>query len=226
MTCQDFPKPITFFSQKMKFFIKHFFSKCDQIRRKLWIWSHLLKKSLMGNFIFWVVFMKSAGINLGFTRSIKGWIWNILFLFFVFKTKWSQLFSVIVKLNSFWKFSVDDIELYVRPKDSRWIFFSEVSNSKLETLVLFVLKAIAILWWCCCWWWCGDPSLIKSFAISFILVNALGMEFNSKHKPEIHKKIRLMLKIIFRNRLFYRILAGWTIIFATCFAGLLRVSIS
>ena len=29
-------------AQKMKFFIKDFFSKCDQIRRKLWIWSHLL----------------------------------------------------------------------------------------------------------------------------------------------------------------------------------------
>ena len=27
-------------------------SKCDQIRRKLHIWSHLLKKSLMENFIF------------------------------------------------------------------------------------------------------------------------------------------------------------------------------
>ena len=32
--------------------IKDFFSKCDQIRRKLQIWSHLLKKSLMKNFIF------------------------------------------------------------------------------------------------------------------------------------------------------------------------------
>ena len=32
--------------------IKDFFSKCDQIRRYLWIWSHLLKKSLMENFIF------------------------------------------------------------------------------------------------------------------------------------------------------------------------------
>ena len=36
----------------MKFSIKDFFSKCDLIRRKLWIWSHLLKKSLMENFIF------------------------------------------------------------------------------------------------------------------------------------------------------------------------------
>ena len=33
-------------AQKMKFSIKDFFSIFDQIRRKLWIWSHLLKKSL------------------------------------------------------------------------------------------------------------------------------------------------------------------------------------
>ena len=36
----------------MKFFIKDFFSKYDQIRRKPRIWSYLLKKSLMENFIF------------------------------------------------------------------------------------------------------------------------------------------------------------------------------
>ena len=30
----------------MKFYIKDFFSECDQIRMKLQIWSHLLKKSL------------------------------------------------------------------------------------------------------------------------------------------------------------------------------------
>ena len=36
----------------MKFSIKDFSSKCDQIRRKLRIWSHLLEISLMENFIF------------------------------------------------------------------------------------------------------------------------------------------------------------------------------
>ena len=41
--------------QEMKFSIKDLFSKCDQIRRKLQIWSHLLKKSLMENFIFCAV---------------------------------------------------------------------------------------------------------------------------------------------------------------------------
>ena len=42
-------------TQKMKFPIKDFFSKCDQIRRKLQIWWHLLRKSLMENFVFWAV---------------------------------------------------------------------------------------------------------------------------------------------------------------------------
>ena len=42
-------------TQKMKFSIKDFFSKCDQIRRKLRIWSSLLKKSLMESVIFCAV---------------------------------------------------------------------------------------------------------------------------------------------------------------------------
>ena len=47
-------------AQKMNFSIKDSFSKCDQIRLR--IWSHLLKESLMENFIFCavgiIVFMK------------------------------------------------------------------------------------------------------------------------------------------------------------------------
>ena len=39
----------------MKFSIKDFFSKCDKIRSFLRIWSHLLKTSLMENFIFCAV---------------------------------------------------------------------------------------------------------------------------------------------------------------------------
>ena len=44
----------------MKFAIKDFFSKSDQIRRKMRIWSHLLTKSLMENFIFCAV---NANLN-------------------------------------------------------------------------------------------------------------------------------------------------------------------
>ena len=43
---------VIYTAQKMKFSITDFFSNCDQIRRKLRIWSHLLKKSLMESFIF------------------------------------------------------------------------------------------------------------------------------------------------------------------------------
>ena len=35
--------------------MKDLFSKCDQIRWKLQIWSHLLKKSLMENFMFYAM---------------------------------------------------------------------------------------------------------------------------------------------------------------------------
>ena len=46
---------IAYTAQKMKFSIKDFFSICDQIRSFLRIWSHLLKNSLMENFVFCAV---------------------------------------------------------------------------------------------------------------------------------------------------------------------------
>ena len=42
-------------AQKIEYSIEDFFSKCDQIRRKQPVWSHLLEKSSMENFIFYVV---------------------------------------------------------------------------------------------------------------------------------------------------------------------------
>ena len=39
-------------AQKMKFSVKDFFSKCDQIRMKRRIWLNLLKKFLIENFFF------------------------------------------------------------------------------------------------------------------------------------------------------------------------------
>ena len=46
----------SFTAQKLKFSVKDFFSKFDQICRKLQIWSHLLRKSSMKSFIFSAVF--------------------------------------------------------------------------------------------------------------------------------------------------------------------------
>ena len=47
-------------AQKMKFSIKDFFSKYDQIHSFLRIWSHLLKKSLIESFIFCSVLIHSV----------------------------------------------------------------------------------------------------------------------------------------------------------------------
>ena len=51
----NFAKSCGSIAQKMKFFTKNFFSKCEQIRRKVRIWSHSLKKFLTENFIFCAV---------------------------------------------------------------------------------------------------------------------------------------------------------------------------
>ena len=52
-----------YIAQKMKFSIKDFFSKCDQILSFLRIWSHLLNKFLMENFILCAVVIKYGGTN-------------------------------------------------------------------------------------------------------------------------------------------------------------------
>ena len=46
--------------------MKDFFSKCDQIRGFLRIWSHLLKKSLMENFNFRAVESMTTSSDLTF----------------------------------------------------------------------------------------------------------------------------------------------------------------
>ena len=62
----------------MKFSIKDFFSKCDQIHRKLRIWSHLLKKSFMENFIFCAVYQDGQRYHmLSVLGSPKGLRLNI-----------------------------------------------------------------------------------------------------------------------------------------------------
>ena len=69
-------------AQIMKSSIRNFFSKYDQIRRKLRIWSHLLKKSLMKIFIFCAVIYstllritdQTKNLNLEITADQPLWI--------------------------------------------------------------------------------------------------------------------------------------------------------
>ena len=74
---------------------KDFFSKCDQIHRNLRIWLHLLKKSLMENFIFCAVTLWSA-------RCYKAMIKKLSFekiLFKISTTPFKQKASI--NLNSY-----------------------------------------------------------------------------------------------------------------------------
>ena len=67
----------------MKLSIKDFFSKCEQIRRKLRFWSHLLKKFLKENFTFCVVIQSKICrfFIMSFIHSLLEWwtvfIWNV-----------------------------------------------------------------------------------------------------------------------------------------------------
>ena len=63
-------------AQKMKFSITDFFSKCDQVRGKLRIWSHLLKKSVMKNFIFCAVKDNISRINFTVFLNITQYTFN------------------------------------------------------------------------------------------------------------------------------------------------------
>ena len=77
----------------MKFSIKDFFSKCDQISRKLRIWSYLLKKSLTENFIFCAV--KTSVFLFFVLLSLVKWDYgtrkNLNFLLSVFNLAISSL---------------------------------------------------------------------------------------------------------------------------------------
>ena len=63
--------------QKIKFPIKDFFSKCDQILKKLFFCPHLLKKSLMENFIFCAV--QDSKYTSGFRVSLHVVFWPNIF---------------------------------------------------------------------------------------------------------------------------------------------------
>ena len=109
--------------------MKDFFSKYDQIRRKLRIWSHLLKKPSMENFIFCAVLRE----------TIHHQIWYFL------GNWWAQ--SLLTILNPF-----DATELFLYPlKRSENAGFLMFSGSIAHTYLhffrwkpLFLLK----VHWC------------------------------------------------------------------------------
>ena len=91
----------------MKLSMKDFFCKCDQIRKKLRIWSHLLKKSLMENLFFveWIQVFVEWSLNITYERqrylmfvrhSYDIWKWLD-----IIPIVWSQSHSILLTLRNF-----------------------------------------------------------------------------------------------------------------------------
>ena len=72
----------------MKFSIKDFFSKCDQIWRRLRIWSYLLKKYSIENFIFCAMKWNSDYEMRQFYHKIQQLLENVKFI-----TMWCLVLS-------------------------------------------------------------------------------------------------------------------------------------
>ena len=101
-------------AQKMKFSIKDFFSKCDQIRGKMGISSHLLKKSLMENFNFCALLqplMKNEFFFADINSSLEDNCllnflpkkWKIHVYYLVFSAKLSFIFFTLYLFLFAWK---------------------------------------------------------------------------------------------------------------------------
>ena len=91
-------------AQKMKFSIKDFFRKCDQIHSRLQIWPHLLKKSLMKNFILCAVHF--AQLVLSCTTYFVEKYWkkrHYVKMHHSIKLHWGNLRFYC---NYFWKFII------------------------------------------------------------------------------------------------------------------------
>ena len=139
----------------MKFSINDFFSKCDQIHRELWIWSHLLKKSLMENVIFlWSVtgsgkFKANFHIFYRWSRICKQHIkcpkqiWD----------GWIQLFSYPTHLCRYLLVSMYFISTYIMFQQWRFMISQHLSfqswyNKNFQTQTLFTQFRFAskMLW--------------------------------------------------------------------------------
>ena len=103
-------------AQKIKFSVNNYFIKYDQIRRKLQIWSHLLKQSLMENFAFYAV--QQPDPNREFLASKRKLLYdictiNLLSTFFPAQVRQTAIFLVLhgisskVKPNSSSRFNLE-----------------------------------------------------------------------------------------------------------------------
>ena len=135
-------------AQKVKFSIKGFFSKCDQVRSCLRIWSHLLKKSWMENFIFWAVSVMTLIAKL-LTRIDRETVYN--YISTIFNNKITLLScTYLLQYHTYWLFC--HLQMY------EWKCLWKLS----WTWFCFICFHLGIMWltllWSlgCCYFYCEN----------------------------------------------------------------------
>ena len=117
----------------MRFAIKEFFSKCNQIR----IWSHLLKKSLMENFIFCVVTLKFSVKY--FTRKCEQ-ILNCIKSYFTLSVFYQLKVSITAMQNPFNLFAMHRCVKSVRVRSFSGPYFPVFGLNTDCARVSFLIK--------------------------------------------------------------------------------------
>ena len=139
-------------AQKMKFCIKDFFSKCDEIRSFQRIWSHLMKKSLMENCIFCVVHLYHQMMM------------NELMMMNCFcrMVNWRKTFSFRFNVDHCQRFSPSQIS------DTLWAGFESAHNLSLD----FVQQSCAIV--------LTTTKQRREWCVMQITCNRLGLFYDRK----------------------------------------------
>ena len=135
-------------AQKIKFSIMDFFSKCDQIHSFQRTWSHLLKKSLIENFIFCAVtafgWILLNDISVVSKVSVHTLLWKLLCLDKT-RAKIRTFFCIII-----WRTTKRHIVCF---KESLWFNTFELATSAaLKTIEQTPLKLFFSLYY---WLWTG-----------------------------------------------------------------------
>ena len=119
--------------QKMKFPIKDFFSKCDQIHSKLRIWSHLLKKSFKGTLM--QMWKSNSNLRL-FIKIICQWFCIITpFTFWDIRTRdiWNVYLQIYRNYRICWKGS---------------LLFKKIQTSRVNNSTLLRIKNAKLSEYC------------------------------------------------------------------------------
>ena len=124
-----FMLPLWHSTKKIEFYIKDVFSKCDQIRSFLWIWSHLLKKSLTENFIFCAVWTICCKISTMIPKMANNYLVHNAINKMVYAKIFDSL-NIYFDCPIFWRKNLGKMSRYVESlnKNNPNVFIDEFSN--------------------------------------------------------------------------------------------------